>query len=491
MKHASSKSLAELFAAEPDRLGRLSFDIAGIHFDWSKTHLDRGNIEQLLSRAEEMGFSGKRRSLFAGEIVNPSEQRPATHVAERGSGAPEEVDLATARRQRMRALVDAIEAGAFGDISGVLHIGIGGSVLGPQMIVDALGRNSGTLTIRFLSNIDGAAFDDAVRPLDPATTLIVAASKTFTTLETLTNLDAARDWLRDGAIDDPDSRVIAVTAGPQAALEQGIDDSRILQFGEGVGGRYSLWSSVGLTTALALGWDAFEALLEGAAEMDRHFRFAEPAANVPLIAAFADRLYVEQFGCQTRGVFAYDERLRLLPFYLQQLEMESNGKSVTIDGQPTVRPTSPVTWGGTGTDAQHAVFQLLHQGTVLVPVEFVAVVEGGDAQDTEHHRLLLLNAFAQGAALMQGRTSEDAQRSYPGNRPSITVLMNRLDARSLGALIAFYEHRTFANAVLLGINPFDQFGVELGKDIARKMADGGGQAILDPSTRALMQRAGV
>src|SRR6185312_7740425 len=339
------------------------------------------------ARAERMGFLAAREALFGGAIVNPSEGRPATHVAERGSGAPDEVDLATARRQRMRALVDAIEGGAFGAVTGILHIGIGGSVLGPALLVDALGRRASTLTVRFLSNIDGAAFDDAVKPLDPATTLVVAASKTFSTLETLTNLEAARAWLRAAGIADPDGRVIAVTAKPEAAVEQGIDESRILQFGEGVGGRYSLWSSVGLSAALALGWDAFEALLEGAAEMDRHFRFAEPAVSVPLIAAFADRLYVEQLGCQTRGVFAYDERLRLLPFYLQQLEMESNGKSATRDGQPVGRPTAPVTWGGTGTDAQHAVFQLLHQGTLLVPVEFVAVREGDDAQDPEHHRL--------------------------------------------------------------------------------------------------------
>jgi len=248
---------------------------------------------------------------------------------------------------------------------------------------------------------------------------------------------------------------------------------------------------VGLTAALALGWDAFEALLEGAAEMDRHFRFAEPAANVPLIAAFADRLYTEQVGCQTRALFAYDERLRLVPFYLQQLEMESNGKSVTRDGKPVDQPTAPVTWGGTGTDAQHAVFQLLHQGTILAPVEFVAVRESDDAQDPEHHRLLLLNAFAQGAALMQGRESDDPQRSYSGNRPSSTVLLDRLDARSLGALIAFYEHRTFANAILLGINPFDQFGVELGKDIARQLSEGADEESLDASTRALMERSGV
>jgi glucose-6-phosphate isomerase len=491
MNQPTLTRLEELFAAESDRLSRLSFEVAGIYFDWSKTHLDQKLISEFLTRADAQGFQASREALFSGEIVNPSEGRPATHVAERGSGAPEDVDLATARRQRMRALVDAIEAGAFGDVTGVLHIGIGGSVLGPALLVDALGRRASTLNVRFLSNIDGAAFDDAVRTLDPATTLVVAASKTFTTLETLTNLEAARGWLRAGGIADPDGRVIAVTAKPEAAVEQGIDETRILQFGEGVGGRYSLWSSVGLTAALALGWDGFEALLEGAAEMDRHFRFSDPAANVPLIAAFADRIYAERLSAQTRALFSYDERLRLLPFYLQQLEMESNGKSVTKDGKPVDHPTGTVTWGGTGTDAQHAVFQLLHQGTILTPVEFVAVREAEDAQDPEHHRLLLLNAFAQGAALMQGRQSDDPQRSYPGNRPSSTVLLDRLDARALGALIAFYEHRTFANAVLLGINPFDQFGVELGKDIARRLAEGADEESLDASTRALMERAGV
>jgi glucose-6-phosphate isomerase len=485
------KRLDELFAAEPDRLSKLSFEAAGIYFDWSKTHLDQQLIAEFEARANSAGFAAARDALFAGDAVNTSEGRAATHVAERGSGSPDDVDLATARRQRMRALVDAIEAGAFGDITGVLHIGIGGSVLGPALLVDALGRHSSTLSVRFLSNIDGAAFDDAVRTLDPATTLVVAASKTFSTLETLTNLEAARGWLREAGVEDPDGRVIAVTAKPEAALDQGIDDTRILQFGQGVGGRYSLWSSVGLTAALALGWDAFEALLEGAAEMDRHFRFAEPAENLPLIAAFADRLYVEQLGCQTRSVFAYDERLRLLPFYLQQLEMESNGKSITKGEKAVEHPTAPVTWGGTGTDAQHAVFQLLHQGTVLTPVEFVAVREGDDAQDPEHHRLLLLNAFAQGAALMQGLQSDDPQRSYSGNRPSSTILLGRLDARALGALIAFYEHRTFANAVLLSINPFDQFGVELGKQIARQLADGSDEGRLDSSTRALMERAGL
>ncbi len=489
-EHPPTPSLEDLFKVEPDRLSRFGFEAAGLYFDWSKTHLDERRVAGFIDRAEQMGFAAARDALFAGEVVNPSEGRPATHVSERGSGAPGDVDLATARRQRMRALVDAIEAGAFGDVTGVLHIGIGGSVLGPALLVDALARR-GSLTVRFLSNIDGAAFDDAVKPLDPATTLVVVASKTFTTLETLANFEAAREWLQAGGVDDPDGRVIALTAQPEAAIDAGIDETRILQFGEGVGGRYSLWSSVGLTAALALGWEMFEELLEGAAEMDRHFRFTEPNRNIPLIAAFSDRLYVEEFACQSRGIFAYDERLRLLPFYLQQLEMESNGKSATKDGEPVSEPTAPVTWGGTGTDAQHAVFQLLHQGTVLVPVEFVAVCEAGDDQDPEHHRLLLLNAFAQGAALMRGKSSDDPQRSYAGNRPSSTILINRLDARSLGALIAFYEHRTFANAVLLAINPFDQFGVELGKQMARQLAEGEGEESLDPSTRALIERAGV
>jgi glucose-6-phosphate isomerase len=490
-KKADIRRLDQLFADEPDRLGRLSFELGGLYFDWSKTHLDQALIDRFLARADEKGFAAARDALFSGAIVNPSEGRPATHVAERGSGAPDDVDLATTRRQRTRALVDAVEAGAFGDITGLLHIGIGGSLLGPALLVDALGRRSATLEVSFLSNIDGAAFDEAVKPLDPATTLVVVVSKTFSTAETLANMDSALDWLRSAGVSDPHGRLIGVTARPEAAVAAGIDETRVLPFGDGIGGRYSLWSSVGVTAALALGWDAFEELLEGGAEMDRHFRFAEPAANAPLLAAFADRLYVEDFGCQTRAAFAYDERLRLLPFYLQQLEMESNGKSATSDGRAVADPTAPVTWGGTGTDAQHAVFQLLHQGTVLVPVEFVAVREGDDGQDPERHRQLLFNAFAQGAALMRGRSSDDLQRDYPGNRPSATILLDRLDARTLGALIAFYEHRTFANSVLLGVNPFDQFGVELGKDIARELGESADGATLDSSTRALIERAAI
>jgi glucose-6-phosphate isomerase len=256
-----------------------------------------------------------------------------------------------------------------------------------------------------------------------------------------------------------------------------------------VGGRYSLWSSIGFPVALALGWEDFAEFLDGAAAMDRHFLETDGAANLPLRAAFADQLYSRLRGCQTRACFAYDERLRLLPSYLQQLEMESNGKRVKADGSPVDGPTAPITWGGVGTDAQHAVFQLLHQGTHLVPVDFIASIAPGDELADEHHRNLLANCFAQGAALMAGKCSDDPARAYPGDRPSATILCEDINPATLGALIAFHEHRTFANAVLMEINAFDQFGVELGKEIARAIV--GGEAKFDPSTEALLAEAGI
>jgi glucose-6-phosphate isomerase len=339
-----------------------------------------------------------------------------------------------------------------------------------------------------VSNVDGAALDEALSWFDPQSTLVVVASKTFTTSETMLNAQSALSWLEEGGVEDPYGRVIALTASPDKAVEWGVDETRILPFPETVGGRYSLWSSIGFPIALALGWDAFEELLEGAAAMDRHFRLAPPERNAPVLAAFVDRYYANLRGAETRAVFAYDERLRLLPSYLQQLEMESNGKAVTVSGAPVGRATAQITWGGVGTDAQHAVFQLLHQGTHLVPVEFVAAIEPDHGLAPEHHRQLLTNCFAQGAALMAGRAAEDSARSYPGDRPSTTILLDRVDARALGALLAFYEHRTFANAVLLGINPFDQFGVELGKEMARAI-DTPDALQFDPSTQALIARA--
>ncbi|MBW6531746.1 glucose-6-phosphate isomerase [Sphingomonas sp. RRHST34] len=479
--------LETLFANDPDRLKRLSLDVAGIHFDWSKTHLTADALTAFEALAKSVDLAGKREAMFAGANVNVTEDRPVEHTAERGEGKAESVARAASYHARMRGLIDAIEAEAFGPVRSILHVGIGGSALGPHLLVDALGRGSDRYDVAIVSNVDGMALDDVFDDFDPETTLLVVASKTFTTTETMMNAESVIQWMTGAGVEDPYGRVIALTASPEKAIEWGVDETRILPFSEGVGGRYSLWSSIGFPAAIALGWDQFEELLEGAAEMDRHFRLAALHENAPAIAAFADLYYTQVRHAETRAPFAYDERLRLLPSYLQQLEMESNGKGVTVDGQPVGRPTAPITWGGVGTDAQHAVFQLLHQGTHLVPVEFLAVIEAGDTLPAEHHRQLLLNAFAQGAALMTGKQVDDPARSYPGDRPSSTLLLDRLDARTLGALIAFYEHRVFVNGVLLGINSFDQFGVELGKEMAKAAAKGGGD--FDASTADLIRRA--
>ncbi len=482
------QTLSDLVAADPGtRLDALVRSVADIRFDFAKTHLDDRAVAILANLAEAQDFAGRRKTLFSGGIANPTEDRAAEHSAERGEGAPESVHIAQALHQRMRMMTDAIEAGAFGEIRHLLHIGIGGSALGPDLLVDALGRHSGRYDVAVVSNVDGAALAEAFAKFDPQYTLVAVASKTFTTTETLLNANSALQWLDEAGVDDPLGRFVALTANPGKAMEWGIDETRILPFSETVGGRYSLWSSIGFPAALALGWDAFADLLEGAAEMDRHFRLTDGADNICLLAAFADQLYTNRLGCQTRAVFAYDERLRLLPAYLQQLEMESNGKSVTLDGAPLGRQSAAITWGGVGTDAQHAVFQLLHQGTHLTPVEFVVAREPDHLLDDAHQETLVANCIAQGAALMTGRASDEGARAYPGNRPSTTILLDQVSPRSLGALIAFYEHRVFANAVLLGINPFDQFGVELGKEMAKGLAEG--TVEFDPATQALMQAA--
>ncbi|GAA4036580.1 glucose-6-phosphate isomerase [Parerythrobacter jejuensis] len=494
-------ALADLFAADDARVAKLSGRIdwgedltaGGILFDWTKTHLDDellGGFEELASAVD---FSAARAKLLSGAKINATEGRAAEHTAPRGTGAEASVEEAQALLARMKMLVDAIHDGALGEVKHLIHIGIGGSALGPDLAVDALTRDLAKVDVHVVSNIDGVALEQAFALCDPQTTMLAVASKTFTTIETMTNAASALKWLGDNGVDDPSGRVVALTASPEKAVEWGVDETRVLPFMESVGGRYSLWSSIGFPVALGAGWDEFEAMLAGAQMVDQHFASTEGRANLPLRAAFADQYYTRVRGCQTRAVFAYDERLALFPSYLQQLEMESNGKRVTAAGEPVDGPTAPVTWGGVGTDAQHAVFQLLHQGTHLIPVDFIASIAPGDMLDPAHHRILLTNCFAQGAALMAGGNmasdGKDPARAFPGNRPSATMLCDDLDAATLGALIAFHEHRTFANAVLMGINPFDQFGVELGKKMANDIERG--DAEFDASTRALLGAAGL
>ncbi len=489
-------TLGELFADGGEtRVAALSARLelgegrGGMLLDWSKTHLDAAVIAAFEELAATMNFAGMRSKLFAGEIVNPTEGRAADHATLRGVGDSAKVEEAAALIDRMGMLVEAIHGGAFGEIAHLIHIGIGGSALGPALCVDALGRDLPLVDVHVVSNIDGVALEEAFSKCDPAKTMIAVASKTFTTIETMTNAESALKWLADNGVTDPSGRVVALTANPDAAVDWGVDETRVLPFQESVGGRYSIWSSIGFPVALAVGMEEFLAMLAGAAAVDVHFRDTDGAANLVLRAAFADLYYARVRDCQTRAVFAYDERLRLFPSYLQQLEMESNGKRVTTDMAPVDGPTAPITWGGVGTDAQHAVFQLLHQGTHLIPVDFIASIEPGDVLDPAHHRILLMNCFAQGAALMAGKAGEDPARNYPGDRPSATILVDDLDPATLGALIAFHEHRTFSAAVLMGINPFDQFGVELGKAMAKAIEKGGEQ--FDPSTEALLEAAGL
>lgn len=486
-------SLVQLFQSDANRLeklaSRLDLGEEGIHFDWSKTHLDDAHIEAFQQLADAANFSDHREALFSGAIVNPSEGRPAEHIAQRGIGNPDSVAIAGASHARMAAIVEAIHQGVFGEVRHLIHIGIGGSALGPALAIDALARAGAMVDVHVVSNIDGIALQTAFDACDPTKTMLAIASKTFTTTETMVNAASAIEWLQEAGVDDPYGNVVALTAAPDAAVEWGVDETRILPFPESVGGRYSLWSSIGFPIAVALGWPDFAEMLEGAAIVDRHFWDHDGIDNLALRAAFSDQYYSRLRGCQTRAVFAYDERLRMLPSYLQQLEMESNGKSAHADGSPVDGPTAAITWGGVGTDAQHAVFQLLHQGTHLVPVDFVAAIGPGHELAPAHHRILLSNCFAQGAALMTGQASEDRARYYPGDRPSATILLDEISPISFGALIAFHEHRTFANAILMGINPFDQFGVELGKQIAKKIE--AGNATFDPSTTALLELAGI
>ncbi len=470
-------TLLDLFAAEPARAAHLTVSAPHLVTDFSKQRVDSGAMGALANLAEAMDFAGWRAKLFAGKIINTTEGRAAMHWALRAPDAPANVRETQARRaafaRHIRPEIDAI-----------VHLGIGGSDLGPRLVLDALKphRVAG-LDVRFAANVDGADVVDAIEGLDPARTLLVVVSKTFTTQETLANAAFIRAW--------GPKHLAAATAAPDVAVRWGVPQANVFEFWDWVGGRYSLWSSVSLACVIALQDGVFDALLDGAAEMDAHFRDEPFARNLPALSAALQMWNREALGHGSYAIIPYSERLRLLPLYLQQLEMESNGKRVARDGSVLERSACGVTWGAAGTNAQHSFFQLLHQGVDEIPVEII-VNAGVHEGPTSHRAKVFANALAQARALMVGRRSSEPHRDFPGNRASTLTALDALTPQALGALLAFYEHRTFAQAVLAGINPFDQFGVELGKEMAKELLpalEGGAPPeTADPSTIAWLGR---
>ena len=514
--------IARLFADEPDRLSRLTVEAAGLTLDLSKQAWSLEGFEAALNLARAAEVEGWRAQLFAGDAVNISERRAALHMALRASldddyavlGLPV-VREVEAVRVRMRRFAEAVQRGGVRDSRGkllrnILHIGIGGSDLGPRLVWEALRPLKPPINLRFVANVDGADFALATADLDPAETLVVIASKTFTTQETMANAEAARAWLMAGM---GKSNVGAQMAAVSTALHKtkafGIDDERVFGFWDWVGGRYSLWSAVSLSVACALGWKTFQRLLAGARAMDAHFRDAPLERNAPVLLALAQIFNRDGLGRTARTVVPYSHRLRRLPAFLQQLEMESNGKGVTRDGKPLLHGTAPAVFGGEGTNVQHAYFQQIHQGPEVIPVEFIAVAESDEGPAAMHAKLLA-NVIAQAEALMRGKSETDVraelwdrglapdeidalapQRTFPGDRPSTLILLDRLTPERLGSLIALYEHKTFVEGAIWGINSFDQWGVELGKTLAGRVLgelEGGPAGEHDPSTAALIQR---
>lgn len=505
--------MLELFAREPDRLDRMSPSAAGITLDLSKNRVSRETLDELIGLADAADVPAAIEALLDGAPVNRTEGRAALHTALRAApeDAPEHVrDEIADVLARVCAFVERVRDGRWTGADGrrvtdVVNIGIGGSHLGPELVCDALrfGHGEGP-RVHFLANVDGGAFDRIVRPLDPATTLFVVASKSFTTAETRRNAETARAWVEarfpDGA---PIAKhFVAVSARPEAAVAFGIAAENVFPMWDWVGGRYSLWSAIGLPIALAVGATGFRALLDGAAEMDRHARNAPLESNLPVLFALVGVWNNNFLGAESVAVVPYDDRLRLLPEFLQQLDMESNGKRVTLANEALAIDSAPVTWGGVGTNAQHAFFQMLHQGTRLVPVEFVVALTHPAALPG-HHDMLVANCLAQAEGLLRGRDGRDGpamsdgtdaalHRACPGNRPSTVVCLDALTPATLGALLALYEHRTYVQSVLWGINAFDQWGVELGKTLAGAIAEsierGSPDPGHDPSTAALVQR---
>lgn len=487
-QHAAvqNRAILDLFEDET-RADDFSVETQHMRLDYSKTNIDAATRDMLLTLADTAGVAARRDAMFAGAEINETEGRAVLHTALRNlDGGPVTVDgvdvmlevLATL--ERMAVYADEVRASAITD---VVNIGIGGSDLGPAMATQALSPYHNGPRCHFVSNVDGAHIADVLRGLDAKTTLVIVASKTFTTIETMTNARTARAWMVDHG-GDANAQFAALSTNLEKTAEFGIPAARVFGFEDWVGGRYSMWGPIGLSLMIAIGPDGFRAFLRGAQDMDRHFCAAEGAENMPLMLALVGMWHRQVCGHSSRAVLPYDQRLGLLPAYLQQLEMESNGKSVAMDGNALTIESGPVVWGAPGTNGQHAFYQLIHQGTSVIPCEFMIAAEGHEPELTHHHDLLAANCLAQSEALMRGRSLDEARakvadqfadaelerqaahRVFAGNRPSTTLIYPKLDPFTLGQIVALYEHRVFVEGVILGINSFDQWGVELGKELA-------------------------
>ncbi|MBO9431459.1 glucose-6-phosphate isomerase [Sulfitobacter sp. R18_1] len=476
---------------DPNRAEDFSLRTQHMLFDYAKTNIDTETRAALLQLVENAKVTERRDAMFAGAPINETEGRAVLHTALRNlDGGAVEVageDVIPQVRDtlaRMRSFADQVRSG---DITDVVNIGIGGSDLGPAMATRALTPYHDGPRCHFVSNVDGAHIADTLRGLDAKKTLVIVASKTFTTIETMTNARTARAWMQDHG-GDPATQFAALSTADGKTAEFGIDPARVFGFEDWVGGRYSVWGPIGLSLMIAIGPKAFDSFLRGAQEMDRHFCAADPAENMPILLALVGIWHNQICGHATRAVLPYDQRLEMLPDYLQQLEMESNGKGVQMDGADSPRHTGPVVWGAAGTNGQHAFYQLIHQGTRVIPCEFLVAAKGHEPELQHHHDLLIANCLAQSEALMRGRSLDEARaimrdaglsgdalerqarhRVFPGNRPSTTLAYETLDPFTLGQIIALYEHRVFVEGVILGINSFDQWGVELGKELAKSL----------------------
>jgi len=459
-KKLARTRIADLFARDARRFERFSLRLDGLLLDYSKNLLSADTARLLVALARERGVAGAARRMFEGRKVNASERRAALHTALRGE-RPVKVDgadvmpLVRETLARMRAFCNEVRGGS--RVTDVVSLGIGGSHLGPALVTQALAPYADGPRVHFAASVDGAALARTLKPLDPASTLVVVISKTFTTVETLSNARAVRAWLGGAAA----RNLAAVTANTKLALDFGVARERVFPFWDWVGGRYSLWSAAGLPAALAVGMDRFDELLRGAHAMDEHFRTAPPARNLPVMLALMGIWYNNFWGAATHAVLPYNASLALLPAWLQQLDMESSGKRAAADGRTVDYDTGAVIWGAPGTEAQHSFFQLLHQGTRLIPADFIAACRS-PAPNGGSHAIMMANFFGQTAALMNGAPDE----GFPGNRPSNSILLAELTPYALGMLLALYEHKVFVQNAIWGVNPFDQPGVELGKRLA-------------------------